>query len=142
MSDQQPPYPGSPPPPPGPPAEPPAYQPPPPGPPPASYQPPPPVYGSPVMGQVPPPIVPMAPPAGGGVSFLYQFSGAAGWSVLLGVVSIVVPFVFNRVFFVLPLIGLVSAVRAIQRGRVIGGVTGIVLNVIGGIITLIGLFGG
>jgi hypothetical protein len=91
---------------------------------------------------MPPPIMPMAQPAAGGVNFLYQFSGPAGWSVLLGIVSIAVPFIFGRVFFFLPLIGLISGVRAIQRGRLIGGVTGIVLNVIGGIITLIGIFGG
>jgi hypothetical protein len=80
--------------------------------------------------------------AAGGISLMSQFTGDALWSIGLGLVSIVVPFVLNRVFFFLPLIGLFYAVRAIRRGRVIGGVVGIVLNVIGGIITLIGLFGG
>jgi hypothetical protein len=79
---------------------------------------------------------------GGGVFAISQFTGAAGWSILLGLVTIVVPFLFNRVFFFLPIIGLLSAVQAIRRGKVIGGVIGIVLNVIGGIITLIALFGG
>ena len=71
-----------------------------------------------------------------------QFSGDALWSIGLGLVSIVVPFVLNRVFFFLPLIGLFYAIRAIRRGRMIGGIVGIVLNVIGGLITIIGLFGG
>ena len=73
---------------------------------------------------------------------LSQFTGAAGLAVILGLVSIIVPFAFGRVFFFLPLIGLLSAVRAIRRGQVIGGIVGIVLNVLGGIVTLISLFGG
>jgi hypothetical protein len=91
---------------------------------------------------VPPPIVPMAQAPSSGVNLMYQFSGVAGWSVLLGVVSIAVPFIFNRVFFFLPLIGLIAGIRAVMRGRVIGGVTGIVLNVIGGIITILALVAG
>ena len=79
---------------------------------------------------------------GGGVSLMSQFSGSAMWSILLGLVSVVVPFVFGRVFFFLPLIGLYYGVRAIRRGQMIGGIVGIVLCVIGGIITLIGMFGG
>ena len=93
---------------------------------------------------MPPPIVPMAAAGGigGGASLMYQLGGPAGWSILLGLVGIIVPFLLNRVFFFLPIIGLISGVRAIQRGRMIGGIVGIVLNVIGGIITLLGLFGG
>lgn len=91
---------------------------------------------------VPPPIVPMAPATGGGVNLIYQFSGVAGWSVLLGVAAIGVPFLFNRVFFFLPIIGLIAGIRAIMRGRMIGGITGIVLNVIGGIITILALVAG
>jgi hypothetical protein len=98
-------------------------------------------YGAPA-GQVPPPIVPMAPPSSGGMNLMYQFSGVAGWSVLLGVVSIAVPFIFNRVFFFLPIIGLIAGVRAIMRGRMIGGIVGIVLNVIGGLITILALTAG
>jgi hypothetical protein len=103
---------------------------------------PPPQYGTPPAGQVPPPIVPMAPAASSGINIIYQFSGVAGWSVLLGVVSIAVPFIFNRVFFFLPIIGLIAGVRAIMRGRMIGGIVGIVLNVIGGLITILALFAG
>jgi hypothetical protein len=58
------------------------------------------------------------------------------------VICIAVPFVFNRVFFFLPIIGLILAIQAIVRSKkMIGGIVAIVLNVIGGIITLIGLFG-
>jgi hypothetical protein len=92
-------------------------------------------------GQVPPPILPTAIGVGG-ISMMSQFSGDALWSIGVGLVSIVVPFVLNRIFFFLPLIGLYYGVRAIRRGRLIGGIVGIVLNVIGGIITLLGLFGG
>ena len=48
----------------------------------------------------------------------------------------------NRVFFFLPIIGLIAGIQAIRTGRMIGGIVAIVLNIIGGIITLIGLFGG
>jgi hypothetical protein len=68
-----------------------------------------------------------------------QFTGDALWSIGLGLVSIVVPFVFNRIFFFLPLIGLYYGIRAITRGRMIGGIVGIVVNVIGGLITILGL---
>jgi hypothetical protein len=71
-----------------------------------------------------------------------QFSGNAMWSIGVGLVSILVPFIFNRVFFFLPLIGLFYGIRAMMRGRLIGGTVGLVLNVIGGIITLLALFGG
>jgi hypothetical protein len=109
---------------------------------PPSYQPPPapfPPSGAP--GQAPPPYLPVVA-AGAGIGLMSQFSGDALWSTGLGLVSIIVPFFLNRVFFFLPLIGLFYGIRAIRRGRVIGGITGIVLCCIGGIVTLIGLFGG
>jgi hypothetical protein len=140
---------------------PPGYQPPPdptggqaprtPIPPPPSYQSPPlpPGYAAAPPGYPAPPGMPagQAPPVlpmaiGGSAFAISQFTGPAGWSILLGLVTIIVPFLFNRVFFFLPIIGLLSAVQAIRRGKMIGGVIGIVLNVIGGIITLIALFGG
>jgi hypothetical protein len=92
-------------------------------------------------GQVPPPYMPLAA-AGAGLGLISQFRGDALWSIGLGLVSIVVPFAFNRVFFFLPLIGLFSGIRAIRRGRMIGGIVGLVLNAIGGIITIIALVGG
>jgi hypothetical protein len=71
---------------------------------------------------------------------MYQFSGAAAWGILLGLATIIVPFVFNRVFFFIPIIGLIVGVQAIRGGRLIGGIVAIVLNLIGGVITLIALF--
>jgi hypothetical protein len=92
-------------------------------------------------GQVPPPYMPIAA-AGAGVSLMSQFSGDAMWSIALGLVSIVVPFFFNEILFFLPLIGLFYGIRAMRRGRMIGGIVGIVLCAFGGIITIIGLVGG
>ena len=97
---------------------------------------PPPVY--PMQGQVPQAGYPMAQGAG----FMAQFSGDALWSVGLGLVSIVVPFFLGRVFYFLPLIGIYYGIRAITRGKVIGGAVGIALSVIGGIISAIALFAG
>ena len=139
MSEEQPPSPETPPPPPEAPPPPPEAS-------PAPYAPlPPPPMGSPPAAPqgTPPPVLPTAVAAGGTAGLLYQFSGSAGWACLVGLICIVVPFVFNRVFFFLPIIGLILAIQAIVRTRrMVGGIVGIVLNVIGGIITLLGLFGG
>ena len=110
-------------------SDPPAAPPPPPPPPAPGYVPP---------GQLPPGIHPTARPGTG--NLLYQFTGYAALSIVVGLATVVVPFVFDRVFFFLPIIGLIAGVQAIRGGRMIGGVIGIVLSVIGGIITLIALF--
>ena len=93
--------------------------------------------------QVPPPYMPVAA-VGAGTSLLSQFGGEAFWSIGPGIVSIIVPFVSNFFFPILPFIGALNGVRAIQRGRVIGGIVGLVLNGIGGIVALLrsGLIGG
>lgn len=77
--------------------------------------------------------------AGVGVGLISQFTGAALTSCVLGVVTVVVPFVFGYVFYVLPIAGILAGLRAIQRGKVIGGAAGIGLNVVGGLITVIAL---
>ena len=77
----------------------------------------------------------------GAAGLLYQFSGPAAWACGIGLLTIVVPFFLNRVFFFLPIVGVIYGIRAIQRGKLIGGITGIVLSAIGGILTLFGLFG-
>ena len=71
-----------------------------------------------------------------------QFSGDALWSIALGLASIVVPIFSTHVFYFLALIGLFYGIRAIRRGRLIGGIVGIVLCGIGGIITILALFVG
>jgi hypothetical protein len=79
----------------------------------------------------------MAPAAAGGINLLQQFRSYAGWSVLLGLASVIVPVVFGYVFYLLPIFGIVAGIRAIMRGQLIGGIVGIVLNAIGGLITLL-----
>ena len=107
---------------------PPGYLPPPPQPP---MAPPPPGYA----GQVPPPYMPVAAVGAGG-ALMSQFGGPALWSIGFGVVSIVVPFFANFYFPIMPIVGALNGVRAIQRGRVIGGIVGLVLNGIGGLVAL------
>jgi hypothetical protein len=95
--------------------------------------------GSPQQG-TPPPVLPAAiGPSSGGAALIGQVTGNAGWSLLLGVVTIAVPLIFNRVFFFLPIIGVIAGVLAIRRGQLIGGIVGLVLNTIGGLITLLAL---
>lgn len=103
--------------------------------PPPTYQPPPASFPPPGMpGQGAPPILPGA--FGAGAFGIYQFTGSALWSIGFGVVSIAAPFFINIFFIVLPIIGFFYGVRAIRQGRVIGGVAGLVLNVLGGIVSL------
>jgi hypothetical protein len=75
---------------------------------------------------------------------LGQFGGAAAWSIGCGLVSIVVPLVSTFYFPLLPIIGIVNGFRAIQRGRMIGGIIGIAINIVGGLVSLLssGLLGG
>src|SRR3989442_652714 len=62
----------------------------------------------------------------GGVGYLtYQFGGAAAFSILAGLASIALPFVAGRYFIWLPVAGVISGGRAIQRGRAIGGDAGL-----------------
>lgn len=77
-------------------------------------------------------------------ALMSQFGGAAAWSIGLGLVSIVVPLVSTFYFPIMPIIGALNGVRAIQRGRVIGGIVGLVLNAVGGLVALLasGLIGG
>jgi hypothetical protein len=127
--------------------------PPPPPPPPGSGPPPPPFQPPPGYSPLPPPpgaspgySGPQIPPsyipaaavgAAAGAGLMSQFGGVAAWSIGLGIISIVVPFVSNFYFPIMPIIGAINGVRAIQRGRVIGGVVGLVLNAIGGLVSLI-----
>jgi hypothetical protein len=65
-----------------------------------------------------------------------QFGGYALYSIIAGLASIVVPFATNFYFPILPIIGLLNAVRAMQRGRLLGGLVGLVLNILGGVVSL------
>ena len=80
----------------------------------------------------------------GGIGYLtYQFGGAAALSIIAGLASIALPFVADRYFIWLPVGGVISGARAIQRGRAIGGIVGITVSILGGIVSLIasGLIG-
>jgi hypothetical protein len=71
-----------------------------------------------------------------GFAWRQQLGGAAGWSIGLGLASMIAPLTVGFFFPIMPLIGFLNAFRAIQRGRLIGGVIGIVLNALGGLVTL------
>src|SRR2546423_945435 len=77
-------------------------------------------------------------------ALMYQFGGYALYSCIAGLAAIIVPFVAGFYFPILPIIGLLNGARAIQRGRVIGGVVGLVLSALGGVVSLFasGLLGG
>jgi hypothetical protein len=75
------------------------------------------------------------------VGILSQFEPPALWAILIGMVTVAVPFMFGRVFFFLPIVGIIAGVRAIAAGKLVGGLVGIVLSAGGGVLTLIGLFG-
>lgn len=90
------------------------------------------------------------PPAGysglqAGAGIMSQFTGMALWSVILGALSVGVPMVTLLTtrgahpfyFYVIPIFGLIRGIQAVTRGQVIGGIVGIVLNVIGGAISLL-----
>lgn len=74
--------------------------------------------------------------AAGTVGIMSQFTGRAGWSILIGLATIVAPFIIHFVFYLLALVGLLYGIQAIRRGQLIGGVVGIVLNIIGGLLTI------
>ncbi|HYM97566.1 MAG TPA: hypothetical protein VET26_09700 [Candidatus Sulfotelmatobacter sp.] len=96
-------------------------------------------------GQAPQPYATAAVAASGAGALVYQFGGAAAWSIGCGLISMVVPFVFNIYFPILPIVGALNGFRAIQRGRVMGGAVGIGVNILGGLVSLVAsgiLFGG
>jgi len=112
-------------------------------PPPPSYAPPPsaPGYAAPPSA---PPIIPqpIGPSAGMGMAgVLSQVTGVAGVGILLGLATVIVPLVFGWVFYVLPIAGFLAGITAIRRNQLIGGIVAIVLNAVGAMLTLIGLFG-
>lgn len=114
----------------------------PPPPPPAAPQayPAPPGYQQPPSpGYMPQPV---APTSGSGVNLGLQIVGARS-SIIVGVIGILVP-VLTAVlfggtvvyFYVLPVFGIVYAIRAMTRGFVIGGAIGLGLNVLAGLASL------
>ena len=110
--------------------------------------PPPPYQGLP-PGYQPPPTPPgspgymlqgIAPAAGLGLGA--QIAGARS-SIIVGVIGILVPIIWAVVstnstfyFYILPIFGLYYGARAMGRGFVVGGIIGIVLNLVAGFINL------
>ncbi len=91
--------------------------------------------------QAQPGYAPVAVGAGVGFGLASQFSGAALSSCVVGLITIIVPFAFGWVFYVLPIAGILAGLRALQRGKLVGGAVGIGLNLIGGLVTIIALKG-
>ena len=82
------------------------------------------------------PIIAMAMGAG---MMSGQFSGPALWSIIVGVLGVGLPFFTPFYFRFLPIAGIVTGVRAIMSGRLIGGLVGIGLNVFAGLFSLIAM---
>lgn len=93
--------------------------------------------------QVPPPGPTPAPmQSAGRTGLIAQFTGNAAYGILIGLASVVIPLVLNRVYFFLPLAGLIVAIYALVKRQVIGGVIGVILNVIGGIFVILSFTSG
>ena len=130
-----------------PPPPPPSDQPPPA---PGGYASPPPGYSAPPPGYQPgqPPSPGYMPPgigptSGTGIDLGRQLAGASV-SIIFGVISVLVPVVTSIVtggsvfyFYILPVFGIFRGIQAMTRGFVIGGIIGIVLNLIGGLVSVI-----
>jgi len=65
-----------------------------------------------------------------------QFTGIALLGCLIGAATVLVPLVFHRAFYVLPVAGLLAGVFAVRRGQRIGGAVAMVLSAIGAALTL------
>lgn len=87
-------------------------------------------------GQYPQGVNPGAVVVGTSSSILYQFGGYAGYSIIVGVLGVALPFVAGYYFRVLPIFGIIAGVRAMMRGRVLGGAVGIGVNILAGLASL------
>ena len=114
-----------------------------------AYQPPPAVEATIPYGALPPGSQPWQqqvrpweqplPPAGAGwgvVGILAQFEPPATWSILVGLATVIAPFFLGVFFLWLPVVGVVTGLRAIKAGQLIGGLVGISLSGLGGLLTI------
>jgi hypothetical protein len=71
----------------------------------------------------------------------YQFGGSAMWSIIFGGASVIVPFITiggQGIYFpILPIFGLWRAALALRAGRMLGGVIGLIVNVLGCLVSLL-----
>ena len=80
-------------------------------------------------------------------SIMSQFSGNAATSIIVGLIAVGIPIVTGMLssngsytfLVILPIFGIYRGIVAITRGQVIGGIVGLVLNLIGGGISVISL---
>lgn len=93
---------------------------------------------------MPQPLNPVAVGLGGSAMLMNQFTGPALGSIIAGVLSIGLPLFTTFYFPILPILGILGAIGAMVRGRLIGGLVGLVLNLIGGFLSLqaSGILGG
>jgi hypothetical protein len=102
------------------------------------------------MSDLPPSSLPPPPPelqtrsrvvpavAVGTTSALaFQFGGSAAWAIAFGLIALVTPFVSSFYFRIFPIAGVISGVRALMHGRLIGGGIGLALNVVAALLALI-----
>jgi hypothetical protein len=66
----------------------------------------------------------------------YQFGGRAIYAIIAGLITIIAPFAFGIYFIGLPIVGILAAVRAITAGRLMGGLLGLGLSLVGGLVSL------
>ncbi len=66
-----------------------------------------------------------------------QFSGPALYSMIVGVACLALPFFTPLYFRFLPVAGIITGVRAVLSGRLIGGLIGIGLNIVAGALSLV-----
>ena len=101
------------------------------------------------MSELPPESLPPPPPelatrsrvvpavaVGTTSAFTFQFGGSAAWAIGFGLVAIATPFVSGFYFRFVPLAGIISGIRALMRGRLIGGSIGLALNIIAALVSL------
>jgi ABC-type multidrug transport system permease subunit len=110
--------------------------------PPPPYQGLPPGYQPPAMPPGSPGYMPqgIGPSSGSGIGT--QVRGASS-SIIVGVIGIFVP-IITAIFFggtvfyfyALPIFGLIYGVRSMTRGFVVGGIIGVVLNLLAGLVSL------
>ncbi len=66
-----------------------------------------------------------------------QFGGSAAWAIGFGLVAIVTPFLSSFYFRIFPIAGVISGIRVLMHGRLIGGGIGLALNIFAALLSLL-----
>lgn len=72
---------------------------------------------------------------------VWRLDGAAALSIGCGFASVIVPLETSFTFPLFAILGILVAVRSFSRGRLIGGLLGVSLSLLGGIISLFSIWG-